>query len=252
VAVDPPDLAPRSGTSEIEVSSRIFNFETNLRRELFRTGHGHVDMLLGYRQFHLDEGILISDRVIYDTAPVPLSGATVTSFDQFGTHNRIHAGQIGLEGELNWRRFYIDGWGKFAVGCNDEVINISGATHVRETPGSIPPPASLNNKDFVGALYTQPSNIGRYHSNSFTVLPEVGVTAGFNITSSLRFGAGYNFLYINNVVRPGDAIDTTVSRNQIPQLQPLAQTAGSRPAAPQFVESSFWAHGITVQVELRY
>lgn len=252
VAIDAPDLAPRSGSSEIEVSNRMFNFEANLRRELCRSSHGHLDMLIGYRQFHLDEGIVIRDRVVYDTAPVPLSDATVTSFDSFGTHNRLHAGQIGLEGELNWRRFYIDGWGKFALGGNDEVINISGATHVRPTPGRTPPPAPLNGKDFVGALYTQPSNIGRYHDSQLTVMPEVGVTVGFNLTPNLRFGGGYNFLFLNNVVRPGDAIDTTVSRNQIPQLQPLAQTAGSRPAAPQFIESSYWAHGITVQMEFRY
>ena len=251
VAADAPALDPRSGSSELEVGSRMFGFEVNLRRELCRTSHGHLDLLIGYRQFHLDESIAIRDRVVYDTGPTLLSDATVTSFDEFGTHNRLFAGQVGIEGELNWRRFFIDAWGKFALGSNEEVINISGATHMRATPGRLPPAGALNGANFAGALFAQPSNIGRYDDNQFTVMPEVGVNVGFKITSNVRLSAGYTFLYLNNIVRPGDAIDTTICRNQIPQLQP-AQSAGTRPAPPTFIESSYWAHGLIAQVEFRY
>ena len=131
---------PRSGSSSIETASRMWGFEVNLRRELARNNHGHLDLLIGYRQFQLDEAMAIRDRVVYDTVPIPLSDATVTAFDEFGTHNRLFAGQVGIEGELSWRGFFIDGWGKFAMGCNQEVINISGATQVRSTPGRLPPP----------------------------------------------------------------------------------------------------------------
>lgn len=251
VAID-NDLAPRSGASEIEVSSRMWGYEVNLRRELCRTSCGHLDLFAGYRQFQLDEAIAIRDRVVYDTAPDPLSDATVTGFDEFGTHNQLFAGQLGIEAEIGWRGFFIDAWGKFALGGNYEVINISGATQVRPTPGRLPPPSTTNGKNFAGSLYTQPSNIGRYDDWQLTVMPEVGVNAGYALTSNLRLSAGYHFLYLNNVVRPGDAIDTTISRNQIPQLQPLAQTAGSRPAPPTFVDSTYWAHGLSVQVEFRY
>jgi hypothetical protein len=72
------------------------------------------------------------------------------------------------------------------------------------------------------------------------------------LTSNWRVGAGYNFLYINNVVRPGDAIDTTISPGQVPQLQPQGPTPGVRPAPPSFLESAYWAHGLTVHMEFRY
>ncbi len=161
-------------------------------------------------------------------------------------------GQVGFEGEFNWRRFYVDGWGKFAMGDLQEVINISGATQIRATPGEPPPPDILNGKTFVGGIFSQASNIGRFERDRFSVMPEVGVNVGCALTSNIRVGAGYNFLYLNNVVRPGDAIDTTLSRNQIPILQPFATTAGAHPAPPTFVESSYWAHGITVEMEIRY
>ncbi|MCI0683306.1 MAG: BBP7 family outer membrane beta-barrel protein [Gemmataceae bacterium] len=252
VAIDPPALDPREGLTEIEAASRMFGFEVNFRRELCRTSCGHLDLLFGYRQFHLDEAIAVRDRVIYDTAPIPLSDATVIGVDEFGTHNRIFAGQIGLDGEVNWRRLYVGAWGKFAVGGNDEVINVSGWTVVQPTPGRLPPPPQTNGKSFAGSVYTQASNIGSFSDSQLTVLPEVGVNVGYKITDNWRLGAGYNFLYINNVVRPGDAIDTTISRTQIPQLQPLAPAPGPRPAPPSFIESAYWAHGLTVHMEIRY
>jgi len=244
--------APRAGSSEIEAASRMWSLELNLRRELWRSCHGHVDFLFGYRQFQLDESLTIRDHVVYDTNPIPLSDATVSSIDFFGTHNRLYAGQVGLEGEFNWRGFFIDGWGKFAAGSLQEVVNINGSTTVGATPGRTPPPDTLNGKTFPGSVYAQPSNIGHFDNSQFTILPEVGVTVGYRITSNWRIGAGYNFLYMNNVVRPGDAIDTTITRTQIPQLQLLATTPGPRPAPPTFVETNYWAHGITAMMEFRY
>jgi hypothetical protein len=237
VAIDPPDLDPRAGSSTIETSSRFYGFEVNLRRELWRSCRGHFDFLLGYRQFHLDEGIAIRDSVVYDAAGGgPLAGSTVFTFDEFGTHNRLFAGQVGLEGELNWRRFYVDAWGKFALGSNQQVINVKGGT-------------TIDGVSTPGGVLALPSNMGQYEDSQFTVLPEVGVHFGVKITPNWRVAAGYTFLYLNNVVRPGDAIDSTVSPTQIPQL---GGTPGTRPAPPTFVDADYWAHGITVQMEIRY
>ncbi|MCS7046963.1 MAG: BBP7 family outer membrane beta-barrel protein, partial [Gemmataceae bacterium] len=252
VAIDPPALDPRAGTSRITTSNEVFSFEVNLRRELARRSIGHLDFLFGYRQFHLDDTFQIRDRIIYDTAPVPLSDATVTTLDAFGTHNRLFGGQVGLEAEFNWRGFFLDLWGKFALGVNAQTINITGFTHVGETPNRPPPPPVLNGATLPGNLYALPSNMGRYTDTQFTVLPEVGVNLGYQVMSNVRIAAGYNFFYINNVVRPGAQIDTTVTREQIPQLQPLAPLPGNRPAPPAFVQDSYWAHGLSVQMEVRY
>jgi hypothetical protein len=244
VAIDPPALDPRSGRSEIEAASRMWGFEVNLRRELCRSSCGHLDFIVGYRQFHLDEAIAVRDRILFDPGPGPLAGATVNVFDEFGTHNRLFAGQVGVEGEYNWRRFYVDAWGKFALGMNQEVINISGGTSVRG--------GGLDGQNFVGGVLAQPSNIGRFEDNQVTVMPEAGVNVGFKITPNWRLGAGYTFLYLNNVVRPGDAIDPAVDSDQIPLLNPFGPGVGARPAPPTFRDTNYWAHGFTVQMEIRY
>jgi hypothetical protein len=242
---------PRVGGTSIEAASQLWSGEVNLRREIWRNCHGHFDFLFGYRQLQLDESLTVRDLVMYDVSASPLSGATVGGIDFFGTHNRLFTGQVGLEAELNWRGLFIDAWGKFAMGGLQEVVNINGGTTIVSTPGLPPVPGNLVGQS-AGSLYAQPSNIGHYERERFSILPEVGVTVGYQITSNVRIGAGYNFLYLNNVVRPGDAIDTTITRTQIPQLQPGATVPGTRPAPPTFVETSYWAHGITAMLEFRY
>jgi hypothetical protein len=246
-----PDSLPVAGGSSIEAASRLWSGEVNLRREIWRNCHGHFDFLFGYRQFQLDESLTVRDLTVNDATATTLPGATVGGIDFFGTQNRLYAGQVGLEAELNWRKLFIDAWGKFAMGGLQEVININGSTTIVPTPGLPPPPGNLVGQ-FPGSLYTQPSNIGHFERTRFSILPEVGVTVGYQLTSNIRIGAGYSFLYLNNVVRPGDAIDTTITRTQIPQLNPGATVPGTHPAPPTFAETNYWAHGITAMLEFRY
>jgi hypothetical protein len=85
--------------------------------------------------------------------------------------------------------------------------------------------------------------------DTFTVVPELGLNIGYQLTNHIRAFVGYNFLYWSSVVRPGDQIDPRVNTNLIP---PPISTAG--PAVPAFAfhGSDFWAQGITLGVEFRW
>jgi hypothetical protein len=54
---------------------------------------------------------------------------------------------------------------------------------------------------------------------------------------------GYSFVYVNNLIRPGDTIDTT--------LAPLGTALAVRPQRA-FSTSDFWLHGINFGLEFRY
>jgi hypothetical protein len=233
VAIPVSDLG-LPGTANLETQGRLYGFEVNLRRELGRTTGGHVDMLLGYRQVHLDEGLTVSDNTQFGGGAGPLAGASISTLDQFGTHNQIFGGQVGAEAEVKFGgRFFLDVWGKFMLGYNAQTANISGFTAIQGPPpvGGVTVPAGV---------LAQPTNIGEHRNNSFTVMPEAGVNVGMNITRNWRVAAGYSVLFLNNVIRPGELIDTTIN------------PAAGRPAAPAFDESTFWAHGVNVQMEIRY
>jgi hypothetical protein len=101
----------------------------------------------------------------------------------------------------------------------------------------------------VGGLLALPNaNIGSYSDRQFGVMPEVGLTLGYYITQNLRFGVGYNFLYLNNVIRPTGLIDTGLDVTKIPNfpLNPApAPVNPSRPSAVPFRTSDITVQGMT-------
>ena len=119
-------------------------------------------------------------------------------------------------------------------------VDISGNTQII-TPQGVP-------TNYPGGLLTQSSNIGRYTSNQFSVVPEIGVRAGVQVTEHLRAFASYNFIYWSNVGRAGDQFDTRVNTNQI------APASGGGPALPAFQlqRTAYWVQGVGVGLEFRY
>ncbi len=79
-------------------------------------------------------------------------------------------------------------------------------------------------------------------------MPELDVTAGWQITSHLRATVGYSLLWLTDMVRPGDQVDRTVNPNSLPPALP------STPIGPTFTlrDTDFWVQGIRVGMELRF
>ena len=86
------------------------------------------------------------------------------------------------------------------------------------------------------------------------MVPEVGVKAGYQLTSRLRASIGYDFLYLSRVVRPGSQVDLFVNDSVNPVngafgVAPLDPTASPRPL---FQRTDFWAQGLTFSLELSF
>jgi hypothetical protein len=123
------------------------------------------------------------------------------------------------------------------------VVRISGTTVITE-PGLAP--------NVQGGLLALPTNIGTYSRDRFSVVPEIGVNVGCQVTNRLRVFAGYTFLYWSNVVRPGDQIDTTINPTQLPSAAGPGTLVGPARPAFAFHETGFWAQGINVGVQFRW
>jgi hypothetical protein len=111
-------------------------------------------------------------------------------------------------------------------------------------PG-VPPPVTS-----VGGLLALPSNIGRFSKDRTEVIPEFGARIGYQVTSHLQVFAGYSLLYWGEVVRAGNEVDLTVN----PALLPGSgiPVTGPRRPMPLLTNSSFWAQGIDLGLELRF
>src|SRR5262249_53644997 len=101
-------------------------------------------------------------------------------------------------------------------------------------------------------LLSQPTNVGRFGREDFTVVPELTTTLGLHVAEGIRVYAGYNLIYWSNVLMPADAIDTRVS------VQPVQGRGGPVPQLGHSVplvkpaSTDFWVQGLVVGMEFSY
>ncbi len=235
-----------TGHVTVTAPSSLWGLDTNLRCNVCLTCDYRFDLLLGFRYLNLFEGLNIEEDVLGSaTAPAPFTNALTTVNDSFTTHNQFYGGQIGFDSE--WKRgpWSLDVRGKLALGATEQQLTINGIESITAANGTT--------SNFTGGLLALPSNIGSYYKTEFSVVPEVGLTIGYQLTSAIRLFAGYNFLYWTNVARPGEQIDRNLDVTQIPNfnIAGAKPTAQPTPTVP-FKQSDYWAQGIVIGIEFRY
>ncbi len=231
-----------SGSVEVDSDLSLYGFDANLRGNLWCGCAYRVDGLLGYRYANLDESLQIRENLLVGAgSPGITPGTNFMVMDRFATDNDFHGGQVGLNSRVQVTPCsWFDLTGKVAFGNVTRRVAIDGQTTV------IPPGGPATN--LVGGLLAQPTNIGRFEANEFAVIPELTAKIGFQLARRLRAFVAYNFLYISNVVRPGDQIDTVVNASQIP---PGPLVGEARPAVLN-ADADFWAQGVSIGMEFWY
>jgi hypothetical protein len=242
----PNELA---GVVAVSLDTRLWGAEANLRKNLCYgntkwCSDFHVDLLGGFRFLSLDESLQIDEwlTVLTQLDGGPPPGTTFILHDEFRTDNRFYGGQVGAQAELRRGRWFFDLKAKLALGMTHQQVSIDGFTVIL-------PPASapLISR---GGLLALPTNIGERDRNVFSIVPEVGLNVGYQVTNNVRVFAGWSFLYWTNVVRPGEQVDRVVNVTQLPG----SPVPFSGPARPRFEwnETDFWAHGFNLGLEVRY
>ncbi len=239
-----PGDALGSSAGSVRVSdtaNRLYGFNVDLRENVIATPVFRLDCLLGYRFLNYAERLDIVERVQATGGPAG-AGTTVQSSDRFATRNVFNGIDIGLRADWCYGGFSVGLLGKIAGGHLNHDINISGVQQVTAPGGG----TSLRP---VGLL-AQASNAGKPGSHSWTFLPEVGVTVGYDVTTNLRVTAGYSALWLLNAVRPGLEVDTTLNPNLFPP--PNGLDGPTRPVPFPNRTSALWVQGVTAGLEIRY
>ena len=83
-------------------------------------------------------------------------------------------------------------------------------------------------------------------------MPEVGLDVGLQVTDHLRLSAGYSFLYINNVIRPGNQVNLNVNPSLVPSATAFGSPSGAGQPSVLTKTEDFWAHGLRVMIEFRF
>jgi hypothetical protein len=239
-----PVAAPGAlaGSVQVASSSQLWGAETNLVGNVIQRPLLGLHVLGGFRFLDLQEGLTVNQVSTLMNGGGLIAGNSALN-DIFQTRNLFYGGQVGSQVELRWRKFTTNLVGKAALGSMHEVVDIRGDSTVGSGTNTTVSPAGL---------LAVSSNSGRQTRDEFTVVPEVCVNVGYQISSSLRVFAGYSFLYLGDVLRPGDQVNTTVNPGLVP-ASPWYGTS-SVPAQPSALlsRSDFWAQGINFGLAFRY
>jgi hypothetical protein len=247
-----------AGGALVTLTSRLQGAEANgLVTFLSRPGL-RASVLAGFRYVDLRENLTFANTstgVQDPTAEMSNNGLIVSTQDQFDTHNQFYGWQVGLSGEYRQGGLSVSAFAKLALGDMNEAVTVSGAsaTNFFNAPAGGPFTGVPTQVVPQSGIFAQPTNVGRITRHEIAVVPAVGVNVGYEVVSGLRVFVGYDFLYLSDVVRPGNQIDRTVSTAQtVPgAVAGIAPAPGTRPVMI-LSGSEFWAQGLNVGLEYRY
>jgi hypothetical protein len=240
-----------AGQSAIVSHTQLEGFDVNLAAELSRCESRRLVVLAGFRYLSLREDLLFQDALTPLTADfLTFDGAsvnppsTVADFDSFKTRNHFYGGQIGGRWEECFGKLSVGLTGKVALGGTEQRVVIEGGS-VLNTPGT-------TSVVVPGGILAQVSNIGTHSRDVFSVVSEVGLNVGWQVTPNVSVNVGYTFIYWTDVLRPGAQIDTRVSPFVVPTDQNFGGGTPSGHPAFAFKNSDFWAQGVNFGVTLRF
>ncbi|HKA06602.1 MAG TPA: BBP7 family outer membrane beta-barrel protein [Gemmataceae bacterium] len=201
-----------------------------------------LDVVGGGQYLDLREELTITESPRFAPGgPFPaLAGTQFVAVDTFKTRNQFVGAVIGLDGTYFMGPWSLNLAASIAVGNNHETIEIQGAQLATTAAGAttIVP----------GGLLALPgANIGKLTKNEVSVVPQLGVNIGYQLTENIQIFGGYTFLYWTHVVRPGDQIDTVLDVNRIPNFGTAPTATSVRPLVP-FNQTDFWVQGVSIGV----
>jgi hypothetical protein len=240
-----------AGSLRTFTSLRLWGADGNMLLNLARSEWFSLDLMTGGRYANLSEQLGLvtntSNLIALPNGAVAFNGAlfngTVTTADSFKTQNRFYGGQIGARTEVHFGDAFLRLTGKVALGATDQIIDIQGVSALLTGGQTTVAP---------GGTLAQASNSGRTSHTAFSVIPELELTVGYDITPCCRVFVGYNFLYWSDVVRPGDQVNRRIDVTQVPTLVTFNPAVAAGQPARLSRSTDFWAQGITCGLALQF
>jgi len=237
-----------AGSFAIKTSTNLWGIDPSVFFHVGSSDVLSVDFFLGYKYAELREywQFLGTDTALLGTF-LPFNGGavgpggTTAAFDQFSTLNRFNGGQIGMRTGLSLWQFNLSADTKLAMGPTSQRVDVQGNSSATTTLT----PLTVSN--FApGGILALPSNIGRTGGNRFSIIPELDLNLGVQITRQFRLFAGYDIMYWSSVVRPSDQLNNNIDSRQAPT--DVAFAPGFRGTQPpsSFHRTDFWAQGFSV------
>ncbi len=192
-----------------------------------------LDAIGGYRFARLMDYVNVRDQEMSINLAFADYLTEYTQANSYRADNTFNGGELGLNAVYTFGRWSLDVVGKAALGANYQCV--------RENYLTI---ADASN---TGGGVSQSAFPQQFSQNRFSAIPELTVTAGYQLTEHLKFTVGYDLLYWTAVVRAADQITVEPTSGV-----PYGTQPGATLPAFTFNESHFLAEGFRLGGEFRF
>lgn len=243
----------RAGSINVDASASTWGVETNFLVNVGSTDTLGLDCYIGYRYLGMNENLAITSTTTPITGFVNFSGinlaggfTTVVS-DTFKSHNDFNGVTFGARPVAYVGQFSLSLDTKLSLGCTRQELDVNGQSTL------ISPDSAVRGTQSVpGGLLAVQGNIGEFTRNVFTVIPELDINVGVNLTRTVRLFGTYNIFYWSSVVRPGESINSRIDSRLIPTDPSFNPVANRTQPSPQFFSRDFWGQAFTLGVEIGF
>jgi len=143
---------------------------------------------------------------------------------------------------VNWTpgRWMMSLTGRLGVGAVYQKVTVDGQTTVSGLGAPVDP--------IRAGLLSAGGQVSRNSRFELSFAPEVSLKVGYRVTDHISVTAGYQYLYLTNVARPGQQIQRGINPTQIPSGQNFGAAGGPGNPAVNIQSTDFWMHGLTAGV----
>jgi hypothetical protein len=241
------------GSDTVIAHTQLWGSEINGVFNVLRTDRWTVDAIAGFRYADLLENISLIGNTT-SVVPVAAGGGvaflnnfydgTVTAFDSWRTRSQFYGGQAGFKAETQFGKVFASLSAQVALGSTHQELEIGGYSTLLTNAGMF--------AQSQGGTLNTVNNIGSYSRNQFSVIPEVELKLGYNITERMRISIGYDFFYWTNVAQAGAQTDRTVDLRQVPTIPIYDPTLHGTLPATQIRNSNITAQGLNFGIEFKF
>lgn len=234
------------GSIEADSSTELWGVELNGLFHFFSQPTFRLSALGGVSFTDLSERLSLLFSSILSTQGEFLAASIR---DHFLTANDVFAGQFGLRGEWSSGWLFASFIVKVGLGAVLQGTHISG--NFSDTTSDL---YFYYGAGQSGGIFSQPTNSGEHTQVCFEALPAATLRFGVNLLRDLRLSFGYDFLFLSNVLRPGDQIDSAINETQAGAASGGKPPVLTGPARPRLLmhQATYWAQGINAGIEARF
>ena len=237
----PDPTNPFAGTGRLKEHNFMQGAEVNLVTSTACDCCFRYGLLAGFRYWNFTE------KLTFDTNSPGIDTPDVfKTQDRFHAQNNFYGGQFGARLDYNACNFFFNIKGKVALGAMCQKLGIHGQ-FITDTLNS-------ELQKFNQGFFALPTNIGNHKKTRFSVIPEVNINLGYQVTECFRLKLGYTFIYATNVLWAGKQIDRKINPTQSIVLKNNSDVhlVGDPSPKASLKSESLWVQGLNVGLEFNF